>query len=79
MAYELLVLDVDGTLVNTNKEITARTRDALIDCQENGIRVAIASGRCTEGIRNQAHDIRLEEYGGYIVSYNQLPHRRGCI
>ena len=70
MAYELLVLDVDGTLVNTNKEITERTRDALIECQENGIRVAIASGRCAEGIRNQAHAIRLDEYGGYIVSYN---------
>ena len=70
MAYELLVLDVDGTLVNSRKEITEKTKEALIECQENGIRVAIASGRCTEGIRHQAHDIRLDEYGGYIISYN---------
>lgn len=28
MAYELLVLDVDGTLVNTKKEITERTKEA---------------------------------------------------
>lgn len=70
MAYELLVLDVDGTLVNSRKEITEKTKAALIECQENGIRVAIASGRCTEGIRHQAHAIGLDEYGGYIISYN---------
>ena len=34
MAYELLVLDVDGTLVNTKKEITERTKEALWECQE---------------------------------------------
>lgn len=70
MAYEVLVLDVDGTLVNTKKEITQKTREAIIECQENGIKVVIASGRCTEGIRHQAEAIRLAEYGGYILSYN---------
>ena len=70
MAYELLVLDVDGTLVNTKKEITEATRDAILECQENGIKVAIASGRSTEGIRHQAKAIHLDEYGGYIISYN---------
>lgn len=70
MAYELLVLDVDGTLVNSKKEITERTRKAVMECQENGIRVAIASGRCTEGIRHQAAAIGLDRYGGYIISFN---------
>lgn len=70
MAYEVLVLDVDGTLVNTNKKITEVTRQALIGCQERGIKVAIASGRCTEGIRHQAKAIGLDRFGGYIISYN---------
>lgn len=70
MAYELLVLDVDGTLVNTNKEITEATCQAILKCQKNGIKVAIASGRCTEGIRHQAKAIHLDEYGGYIISFN---------
>ncbi len=70
MAYELLVLDVDGTLVNSKKEITEATRRAVVTCQENGVKVAIASGRCTEGIRHQASEIGLDRYGGYIVSYN---------
>lgn len=70
MAYELLVLDVDGTLVNTKKEITDRTRNAILECQEQGVKVAIASGRCTEGIRHQAAAIGLDRYGGYIISFN---------
>lgn len=70
MAYELLVLDVDGTLVNTKKEITERTKEALWECQEQGIKVAIASGRCTEGIRHQAKAIGLDRFGGYVISFN---------
>lgn len=70
MAYEILVLDIDGTLVNTRKQITDKTREAILDCQKNGVKVAIASGRCTEGIRYQAKEIGLDRFGGYILSYN---------
>ncbi len=70
MAYELLVLDVDGTLVNSKKEITEKTKQAILECQENGVQVVIASGRCTEGIRHQAKAIGLDQYGGYILSFN---------
>lgn len=70
MAYELLVLDVDGTLVNSQKKISEKTCSAIIECQKNGIKVAIASGRCTEGIRHQARAIQLDQYGGYIISFN---------
>ena len=70
MAYEVLVLDVDGTLVNSKKEITKATKEAVIQCQQNGIKVVIASGRCTEGIRHQAEELELQNYGGYILSYN---------
>ena len=36
MNYQLLALDLDGTLTNSRKEITPSTRDALIDIQKNG-------------------------------------------
>ena len=74
MAYKVLVLDVDGTLMRTDKTISQRTIDAIVKIQEAGIKVAIASGRCTAGIMPTARKIRLDEFGGYIVSYNG-----GCI
>lgn len=74
MAYELLVLDVDGTLMRTDKTISRKTIDAIVRIQQEGVKVAIASGRCTAGILPTAKKIRLDEFGGYIVSYNG-----GCI
>ncbi|MCR5691054.1 MAG: Cof-type HAD-IIB family hydrolase [Eubacterium sp.] len=70
MAYEVLVLDVDGTLVNSKKEITEPVRRAIWECQEKGIYVVVASGRCTHGIRHQAKAIGLDHFGGYVLSYN---------
>lgn len=70
MAYEVLVLDIDGTLTNSKKEITPRTLEAVITAQEEGIKVVIASGRPTPGIREVAKKVKLEQYGGYILSFN---------
>lgn len=64
------MLDVDGTLMRTDKTISRKTIDEIIKIQEKGICVAIASGRCTAGIMPTARKIRLDEFGGYIVSYN---------
>ena len=45
--YRLVVLDLDGTLTNNRKEITSRTREALLRYQEEGGRIVLASGRPT--------------------------------
>ena len=50
MKYKLIVLDLDGTLTNSKKEITPRNRETLIRMQEQGIRLVLASGRPTYGI-----------------------------
>lgn len=70
MAYEILVLDIDGTLTNGKKEITKPTLEAIIDLQENGQKVALASGRPTPGVIPLAKELKLDQYGGYILSYN---------
>lgn len=70
MAYEILALDVDGTLVNSKKEVSKATKEALIDIQKQGIKVVIASGRSTAGIMPVAKEIWLNVFGGYILSYN---------
>lgn len=70
MAYELLVLDIDGTLTNSKKEITHKTRRALARAQERGVKVVLASGRPTYGIMPVAKELELAKYGGYILSFN---------
>ena len=38
MAYQILALDLDGTLTNSQKEITKPTLDALIEIQDKRCR-----------------------------------------
>lgn len=68
--YKILVLDLDGTLTNTKKEITPHTREVLIRAQQQGLKVVLASGRPTYGIVPLADELRLGEFEGYILSYN---------
>ena len=42
MNYEMIVLDLDGTLTNRNKEITPRTKEALMEAQKRGKIVVLA-------------------------------------
>lgn len=70
MAYKLLVLDLDGTLTNDQKEVTPRTLDALIAAQQRGVRVVLCSGRPVYGISHLAEQLRLAEFGGYVVAFN---------
>lgn len=70
MKYKLLVLDVDGTLLNDEKEITPRTLATLLKVQQMGVHIVLASGRPTYGILPLAKKLELGNYGGYILSYN---------
>lgn len=70
MKYKLVVLDIDGTLLNDHKEITPRTRAALLKAQHMGVRIVLASGRPTHGVLPIAHELELDKFGGFILSYN---------
>ena len=70
MKYKLLVLDVDGTLLNDKKEITPHTHSALLKAQQMGVHVVLASGRPTNGVQPLAEALELNHYGGFILSYN---------
>ena len=70
MNYKLLVLDLDGTLTNSKKEITPFTRETLLQAQEKGLHLVLASGRPTYGIVPLAEELNIKQYGGFILSFN---------
>ncbi|NLL42750.1 MAG: HAD family phosphatase [Firmicutes bacterium] len=43
--YRLLALDIDGTLLNSKSELTARTKAAIFSAKERGLKVVLATGR----------------------------------
>ena len=70
MNFQILALDLDGTLTNSSKEISEPTLKALIEIQEQGKKVVLASGRPTNGVAPLAEQLRLGDYGSYILSFN---------
>jgi len=45
MGYRLLALDIDGTLLRSDKEISPRTQEAVRAAQSQGVRVVLVTGR----------------------------------
>ena len=70
LPFRVIALDLDGTLTNHDKVVTPRTRQALLQAQEEGAIIVLASGRPTYGITPVAECLELDKRGGYILSYN---------
>ena len=62
MDKKVLVLDLDGTLTNSNKEITPDTKDAIMKMQKMGHKVVLASGRPTPGVEPIAEELKLDKF-----------------
>ena len=63
MQEKVLVLDIDGTLTNSKKEITAVTKQAIQGLMQRDYQVILASGRPTAGMRRYEEELELEKYG----------------
>ena len=70
MKYKAIALDLDGTLLNSKKEVSKRNKEVIMKAAEAGVHIILASGRPVPGIKHIAHHLHLEQVGGYILSYN---------
>ena len=57
--YGFLALDIDGTVVNSKKEISSVVKAEINRIQEAGIPVALVSGRPTKGIEHIAAELNF--------------------
>jgi len=67
---KVIIMDVDGTLTNSEKKITEKTKNALIRAQEEGVILVLASGRPTSGLMDYAKELKMDEHHGLLVSFN---------
>lgn len=68
--YRIIFLDIDGTLTDSSKQISERTKKSLITAAENGLILCIASGRPEPGVGYCAKELELDINGGYILPFN---------
>ncbi len=71
MKYRLLAVDIDGTLLNSKREITAKTKKAIHQAIDKGIVFTISSGRPIQGVemitKQLEVDIPVITYNGAMV------------
>ena len=72
MNVKWIVTDMDGTLLNSEDEIGARTKEALMACQKKGVRLILASGRSYVRQMPYARELELLKYGGCLIENNGL-------
>jgi Cof subfamily protein (haloacid dehalogenase superfamily) len=70
MKYKVLALDLDGTLLNSDKIVSRHTFSTLCRAQQAGVIVLLVSGRPTPGVQWVADMIGLEKQNGYLLAYN---------
>lgn len=68
--YQFLVLDIDGTLLNSQNELTDATFRRLMQLTEDGYHLVLASGRPTVSMIETAKTLGLDKTDSYIISYN---------
>lgn len=68
--YQLIALDMDGTLLKEDKTISDRTKKAIYEAREKGVKVVLASGRPIEGLNRYLKELDLISPNDYVMSFN---------
>lgn len=68
--YKLIALDMDGTLLNSEREISAENKAAIAAARAQGVVVVLASGRPIDGMRTQLKTLDMTSDEDYVLSYN---------
>lgn len=76
MKFPLVVLDLDGTLLNSNKEISQRSYNAITECISLGMKFIFATARPPRAVRSFMKEelLRLSSFIYYNGAYIECEH-----
>ncbi|EPL9568460.1 sugar-phosphatase [Providencia rettgeri] len=70
MSIKLVAIDLDGTLLNSQHQISPAVKDAVIQASQKGVYVVLASGRPFSGIAPYLKELGLDTANNYCISNN---------
>lgn len=68
--YKLIALDMDGTLLTTDKKVSERTEAAIKAAEAKGVKIVLASGRPLVGLNRYLEELELIKGEDYVLSFN---------
>ncbi len=73
MKYKLIAIDMDGTFLNSNHEISDRNTNAVLEAMEQGVKVVISTGRGPKTLDDHKEKLKFDTpfivYNGAGVKY----------
>ena len=70
MTIKAIITDLDGTLLNSNKQTSAYTKHILERTRKEGIHFCMATGRCPESVEYKLEEWGLDENIQFILAMN---------
>ena len=67
---KIIVMDMDGTLLTSDKIVTDYTKKVFDKLKENGYKLGIASGRPIIGVKRSVASLGIEKYIDFMVGSN---------
>ena len=76
MKYKMICLDIDGTLLDDNKHIQLQVKESLHRASEQGILIALSTGRMPAGAELIEQELGIEcikicSAGTYTIRHDQ--------
>lgn len=70
MSIKLVAIDIDGTLLNSQRQITSDVFEAVQEAKQAGVKIVIATGRPISGVRAILDQLHLNQPGDYVITFN---------
>jgi Cof subfamily protein (haloacid dehalogenase superfamily) len=70
MSVKLVAIDIDGTLLDSNRRITPKVKETLKRANEQGIYIVLCTGRPLPGVTEQLTELELYGDNDYVITYN---------
>lgn len=67
---KLVAIDLDGTLLNSHKEISPKNKDVLAQAKAAGVKIVLCTGRPLAAIEVYLETLGLRDNGDYSITFN---------
>ncbi len=67
---KIITIDLDGTLLDSNKQITETNKAAIKEAKELGVKIVIATGRPYLGFQHIIKELELVNTDTYVICFN---------
>lgn len=70
MTIKLVAIDIDGTLLNDQYEVTPEVKKALKAAEDKGVSIVLCTGRPLPGVQLLLNELDLLKENDYVITYN---------